>query len=365
VPLELLSRKGSRVTTTLPSLDELDLGNGAEADEDFSLANGTPVYGNADEDGFADYRDLTGAAENARAKRKIVCELGKMPQMVDAAAGVLRKNAIPLKLFQRTNEARVVKITALDKDQPDKKPGFLLRPRGPVMLITPSAIALQDHLERHAHWVKFIYKKEGKTEITIDCPPRVAVTYMARTCEWDLPELIGTVEAPIMRPDGSILNRPGYDPATGLFFYTDVAWPLVPKSPTPANAVAAARTLLRPFAQFPFVTESARAVYLAEIMTANQRRLLRSAPLFGHSAPTPRSGKSLLAQGTGIIAVGHAPASSAASKEFEEFRKLITSVLREGHPITNLDNIDFPLKSADLCRAITEELYEDRVASET
>ena len=43
-----------------------------------------------------------------------------------------------------------------------------------------------------------------------------------------------------LRPDGSILDRPGYDPATGLYFDAQgVAFPAIPQRPTREQARAA------------------------------------------------------------------------------------------------------------------------------
>ncbi len=39
---------------------------------------------------------------------------------------------------------------------------------------------------------------------------------------------------------------------------------------------------------------------------------------------------------------------------------MITSVLREGHSIINLDNVEHPLASPDLAKAITQPEYQDR-----
>jgi hypothetical protein len=39
---------------------------------------------------------------------------------------------------------------------------------------------------------------------------------------------------------------------------------------------------------------------------------------------------------------------------------MITSVLCEGHSIINLDNVEHPLASPDLAKAITQSEYQDR-----
>jgi hypothetical protein len=141
---------------------------------------------------------------------------------------------------------------------------------------------------------------------------------------------------------------------------SDECLPRIPERPTGEEAKAALQTLLVPFEEFPLVTEEDRAVHIACILTAIQRPLLRACPIFGYSAPAQRSGKSLLAESVAIIATAKPAAATAISGDREEIRKMITSVLREGHSIINLDNVEHPLASADLAKAITQTEYQDR-----
>jgi len=284
---------------------------------------------------------------------EILLTPGRQPEIVDAAERVLVAHAPALRIFQRAGE--VVRVVCLDKEV-DR--GGLRRPAGNVQLAPVSPINLQEILDRLITWMRPDPQTGDKPA---DCPARIAATYLARIGEWKLPPLTGVIEAPIMRPDGSILGAPGYDPPTGLFLQSDHDWPAVPDRPTREDALAALRELLEPFSQFPFVDEPARAVFVAGILTALQRRLLESAPLFAFDAPTQRSGKSLLAESLGIFATGRKPAAVGVPREAEEFRKAITSALRENQAHVNLDNVTRPLDSPDLARAITQSEYADRL----
>jgi len=55
----------------------------------------------------------------------------------------------------------------------------------------------------------------------------------------------------------------------------------------------------------------------------------------------------------------------AVSGDREEIRKGVASILREGHALVNLDNIEHPLGSPDLARAITQPEYADRLLGES
>jgi hypothetical protein len=49
------------------------------------------------------------------------------------------------------------------------------------------------------------------------------------------------------------------------------------------------------------------------------------------------------------------------ARQDDELRKMITSALREGQAIVNLDNVTHVLDSADLARALTQSEYSDRL----
>jgi hypothetical protein len=138
--------------------------------------------------------------------------------------------------------------------------------------------------------------REGEL-IPKDCPSKVAQQYLARSGFWKLPALTGVVEAPTLRPDGTIFDEPGYDEATGLFLYSDPTWPDMPAKPTRRQAEDALGLLREPFSQFPFVGEQDLAVLIAAILTALERRLLPTAPIFGLLGVT-RPRRALRSSGT-------------------------------------------------------------------
>jgi len=292
-------------------------------------------------------------AEAEGERPQILLTPGRQPEIVDAAERVLVAHAAELRIFQRAGE--VVRVICLDRET--ERSGFR-RPAGTVQLAPVSTLNLQEVLDRLITWTR---PDPQAGDRPADCPAHVPATYLARIGDWRLPTLVGIVEAPILRPDGSILSAPGYDPVTGLLLQSDSEWPAVPDTPTREDAIAALRELLEPFAEFPFVDEPARAVFVAAILTALQRRLLESAPLFAFDAPVQRSGKSLLAESISLLATGRRPAAVGVPREGDEFRKSITSALRENQAIVNLDNVTRPLDSPDLARAITQSEYADRL----
>ena len=51
-----------------------------------------------------------------------------------------------------------------------------------------------------------------------DAPEKVAETYLNRQGRWKLPLLVGIVNTPFLRADGSICETAGYDPESHLLF---------------------------------------------------------------------------------------------------------------------------------------------------
>ena len=292
----------------------------------------------------------------------ITVRTGEIPAAVDEAEAILCAYAERLGIFQRAGE--LVRVVRLPKEQRDR---VLARPAGTVQLAPLDPVYLRETLEAIALFQRYAGKdKEGNPQYKrIDCPARIPATYCARVGAWNLRPLVGLVTAPIMRDDGSILMKRGYDPATGLYLVSDEDWPTVDDSPNLDDAKEMLERLCSPFLEFPFVTDADRAAHVACLLTALQRPLLAACPLFAFSAPTMRSGKSLLARSAAIFATGQSAPASAMSNDREEIRKAILSALREGHTIINLDNIDGVLASPDLARAITEESYTDRVLGES
>ena len=287
----------------------------------------------------------------------VAIHAGKSFEAVDSAEKILLDHAVGLKLFQRGGE--LVRIVAIPEE---RKEGALKVRAGSVIIEPVNRVALQEIFDRIVRFEK-VDKKSNR--YSVDCPAKVCDIYLSRTGTRHVPVLNGTIFAPLIREDGSILETPGYDPFTGLYFISTEDWPSVPPKPTTDDVQDALAVLLEPFAEFPFCSPEDLSTHLAGIMTAIQRRVLPSAPLFAYRAPERRTGKSMLAESLAVIATGRPAPATAASGDPEEFRKAITAALYQGHPIINLDNVDGALSSPFLSIALTQQTYADRILGET
>src|SRR5262249_15827703 len=172
--------------------------------------------------------------------------------------------------------------------------------------------------------------------------------------------LLATIETPTLRADGSVLQEPGYDEATGLYFDSTQTFPAISNKPSKDDAVAALRQIKDVLKDFPFV-DAGFAVANAAILTALVRGMLPAAPMFLFDAPTPASGKSLLAYLVGRIATGRNPATQPYTGDSEEDRKRIISTLIAGDAVVLLDNISKPLQDDTLCKVLTQPEVDDRL----
>lgn len=218
---------------------------------------------------------------------------------------------------------------------------------------------LRTHLESIAHWLRF--DKRAKDWLPTDAPGDLHARILHNRGGWTVPELSSVVRAPLLRPDGSMLDKPGYDPTTGVLLLADHpdGWPPVPQKPSREQVHAALRTLWEPFEHFPFVDALSRGVTLAACLTAVQRPMIGTAPAFAANSYKAGTGKGKLSKAVAWLS-GHEPSESPWSSEAEEQRKRIMAKLMTAPPSLLIDNVNGPLESDTLCAVLTSTTYEDR-----
>jgi hypothetical protein len=98
--------------------------------------------------------------------------------------------------------------------------------------------------------------------------------------------------------------------------------------------------LLRPLAEFHFVSEADRAATLAAILTAVIRPCLPNAPAFHVRAPVMSSGKSYLCALIGQFAGPGANSKVTYPTTSDEAPKMILSLLLTGPAVIEFDDMD-------------------------
>ncbi|WP_240687260.1 hypothetical protein [Amycolatopsis suaedae] len=176
-----------------------------------------------------------------------------------------------------------------------------------------------------------------------------------------LPVLRRIISTPVLRPDGTLLQTPGYDPATGFYLARNDDLAPIPDHPTPDEVAAAREFLLERFLRdFPWRTEADRANYLALLVTPLVRPFTRALSPFGMiEASMPGSGKTILTGCVGLL-VGQTVQTWNESED--ELRKTITTVLSGDGGVVVFDNLTegSVVKSAVLARLMTERTWSDR-----
>ncbi len=288
----------------------------------------------------------------------IFVEPSKLHETVDAAEQLLIKCG---NIYQRAG--KIVGIFNISF-APEQKT-IIKRSRDSIIIREIDQVYLTMLLTKLGKF--FRLDKRSNIVNEIDCPEKIARSLLAKQ-QWGLPILSGIINAPTLRPDGTILDIPGYDKSSGMFFFNNrCSFEKIPENPTAQEVKEAKEILLFILKDFPFENEVSKSVAISAIFTALIRKSISSAPLFGFTAPKMGSGKSLLADVISLIGNGKPNSVIAQAETDAEEKKRLLSVLIEGDPIVCYDNIEKPFGSAALCAVLTQHEYKDRIlgSSET
>jgi len=194
-------------------------------------------------------------------------------------------------------------------------------------------------------------------------PPRDVARYVLSPTRWALPSLSGIITIPTFRPDGSVLDKRGYDPATGLVYDPPAGFGVsVPEEPTAEQVDAALALIDEWIGQFPYQDKASLANTLALALTPVLREAITGpVPLAAIDKPTPGTGATLLVESLAVATSGAEPGALGVTKDDDETRKQITAKLRTGERWLFLDNVAVELKTSSLARALTATVWEDRI----
>lgn len=236
------------------------------------------------------------------------------------------------------------------------------RPANSPRIVIIKEASLRERLTAVARFVKRKETEEGE-ELNQVHPPAFCISAVAARGYWSgVRHLEGVISSPILRPNGTVLQAPGYDEETGLFYEPTGPLIQVAGDPSVDDARAACHTLLEVVCDFPFVKEAHRAAWLAMVLTPLARHAFAGpSPLFLIDANIRASGKSLLADAASLIVTGRLVARMSCPKEDDEMRKRITAIALGGDQMVLIDNIVAELGSASLDAALTGTIWKDRI----
>ena len=144
--------------------------------------------------------------------------------------------------------------------------GSIRRAAGSLQLLPVDPDYLRVALTRLARFRKC--DRRSDAWLDVDAPKDLAKAVLAAAPWPALPRLVGIIEAPTLRPNGTLLDSPGYDQATGLLFDPGgTIFASIPTYPSRADATAALATLHDVLADFPFADDISRSVAISAQIT--------------------------------------------------------------------------------------------------
>ena len=239
------------------------------------------------------------------------------------------------------------------------------REEGSPRIVPVELASIRERLSRVA---VFVCWKEGKDglELVRQHPPAFCSAAIAARGNWPgIRYLEAITDCPVLRPDGTILDKPGHDPATGLLFEPSIAFPSIPEQPTLEDARRAVAELYEVVPDFPFGESAHKATWLAAVLTLLARRAFPGpAPLFLFDANVMGSGKTLLCDGVALIVTGREAPRMSAPPDDKECKKMILAAAIGGDLLMLIDNIEGDLGWPSLDAVLTATWVKDRLLGE-
>lgn len=291
--------------------------------------------------------------QRTEGRPKITIVEGMLPEVCDQVEQAILQAPGQPTIFRRG--ASLVHVVPAAPATPRE---LARRPAGTPIIVNLDTPGLIDKATAAADF----YRETRKGELRpSNCAPLVASALLARG-GGRFPAITGTIEAPTLRTDGSLLQAPGYDAATGLLYLPgNAVFPPIEATPSREDGLQALEQLAEIVQEFPFESPSDKSVALAALLTALVRKSLGAAPFFGFSATTPGTGKTLLASAVAWLSRGRDPAVRSLSGDEAELKKTLFAAALVGDDPVLIDNIERTLSSDALCAFATSETISDRV----
>lgn len=248
-------------------------------------------------------------------------------------------------VFQRDGElVRIVRIAESEAD------ATILAGTPQIRRIVPAT--LTEHLTRSARWSRFDARRKKMVEAV---PPSSVVQAVAARGEYrGIRPIVGIAEAPMLRPDGTIMQDAGYDGATGYVYLPSIEFPRVADRPALEDAHRALAELAEVFADFPYRAEADRIVPVAAILTLLARPAIRgSVAAVVLDATTRGSGKTLQGDCVSLVATGRPAGKMTWPSDEIELEKVLASYALRGAALILFDNVTTRFGGGPLDKVLT------------
>jgi hypothetical protein len=245
-------------------------------------------------------------------------------------------------------------VHVVEETRPVEAGAIVQRPQGTTYLTIVDAAHLEMDLSRSGYIFQKNFTK-GKVR-PADPRPKWAEQIVGQLrsrpegAEWPRLERISNV--PLLLPDGGLIDRPGYDAETRVWFDPrGLTFPVIPENPTEADARKAMAVFKQIYGEFPF-TQNSYSVALSLIMSLLLRHLLATVPIHCFTAPEPGSGKTKAVEAAAGATTGM-DVVRMNYRNLEEFEKHLPLRLMSGDPLVLIDNVGCAITSHELSTAVT------------
>ena len=260
-----------------------------------------------------------------------------------------------------TNGSFVVRVATTSQEQQaasawtrsDGTTCYALHAGAPqIVTLTPATLrlAIAEQLQ---------FTRTGKAGVFPILPPAEVVNAIHDLqAGWPLPQLMGISEIPVLRRDGTIAQRPGYDPASGYWIDGALSVPPISDKPSESERREAYELLREPFVNFPWAQPGSECVSIAEILQILARPYIDGAvPGYVHDASAGGTGKTLQTDCVSLITQGRYASRKAypgrSDDGDDEINKFLGGYAVRGCPYIVLDDIKRPLGGQTLDMVLT------------
>ncbi len=223
--------------------------------------------------------------------------------------------------------------------------------------------SLRRELATCTDWMRF----DGDGHPWDEFPVKACVETMLSYPNPPLPALNRVVGVPVLRPDGTLLDRAGYDAVSGLYLYPTCDVVLPDGQLGPDDIAAALAVIDALLCDFPFVGSADRALAFATLLEPFVRETFEGpTPLRCVDAVSGQgTGKDLLATTLMYPFAGREESALTEGSTDDEWRKRLTAALLRKPTFIYISNVQRTLDSAALAAALTTTNWEDRILGQS
>ena len=256
---------------------------------------------------------------------------------------------------------RGYKLVQILRDSVETKEEEITRePNAPRITEMPK-VRVRELVSHLCNFVRWKTGQDGEPALIQVPVPDEPVAALHARGEWPkIKPLGGIAECPVFRPNKTILDVPGYDEATGIFYEPNADFPSIPTEPTLDDVQNAIAEIYDVVQDFPFENDAHLSAWFALLLTPFARPTINgSVPIGLLNKNNHGVGGTMLAEIIGEIFSGRSLPCMPLANE-DEMRKRLLALAVAGDPIVLLDNVKGTLDSQVLALTITSQTVQDR-----